>query len=140
MAANERRQHRRIEHFMFKNKGKGFVPVWMYSNQEHTLQCLMVNISTGRCSLLVSKQVPQLEGELHLKVYSSDKGLQEQLTLRAKQRWSDDTYSVDHKHVGLEFTELSSGTQLKVDRLVQSFAEDTKKYFLVKMSSTPTEA
>lgn len=107
---------------MFKNKGNGFIPVWMYSDQEYTLQCLMVNISAGGCSMLVSKQIPQLEGELHLKVYSSDKGLQEQLTLRAEQRWSDDTYSVDNKHVGLEFTDLSGGTKLKIDRQVQSFA------------------
>ena len=135
MAENERRQHRRVEHFMFKNKDKGFIPVWMYSDRENTLQCLMVNISAGGCSLLVSKQVPQLQGDLHLKIYSSDKGLQEQLTLRAEQRWSDDTYSVDHKHVGLEFTDLSDGTRVKIERLVSAFAEDTKNFLLAELSS-----
>ena len=140
MVTNERRQHRRIEHFMFKNKGKGFIPVWMYSDQEDIIPSLMVNISAGGCSLLVSKQIPELTAELNLKVYSSDKGLQEELTLHAKQRWSDDTYSIDHKHVGLEFTNPSGAARQKINRLIQSFAEETKNYFLVKMSSMPPAA
>ena len=140
MIANERRRHRRTEHFMFKNKGKGFIPVWMHSDQEDTLLSLMVDISARGCSLLVSKQIPELQGELNLNVYSTDKGLQERLTLRAEQRWCDDTYSIEHKRIGLEFTHLTVGTQAQIDRLVQAFAEDAKPYFLVKMSSAPSAA
>ncbi len=140
MVAKERRQHRRVEHFMFKNKDKGFIPVWMFSDQEDILPSLMVDISAGGCSLLVSKQIPELAGELNLKIYSSDKGLQDELTLSAKQRWSDDTYSVDHKQVGLKFSNLSEETQDRINRLVQLFAEETKHYFLVEMSSTKPAA
>jgi c-di-GMP-binding flagellar brake protein YcgR len=138
MSQDERRRQRRVEHFMFRQEGRGFVPVYVFSAEEEgCIDSLMVDLSVGGCAVLMKKDAGELPEELQIRILTPESDVLEQLELHAAPRWTDDAYSATHKQVGLQFTLLAAETIQRLEKLLGLFEKTTEGYFRCQLRVGP---
>lgn len=132
----ERRQHKRVENFQFKVKDHDFVPVWMFSTntEKNTVLGLIIDLSAGGASLLVSKNMPVFLSKFHITILSPESSEVEELEVAAVQTWEDEDYSVDHKTVGIQFLEMDTELQTKLEHAIQWLTLQSKGFLRCEIS------
>lgn len=119
---------------MFRGRGPGHSPVYVFDTEDSgAILSLMIDISIGGCSLLISKETELAASDLRMEIQPPRADEAEELTVQAVHRWSDDEYSPSHRQIGLQFTDLDDDQHAKLKSLIDAFINEEEHYFRCKL-------